>query len=335
MNILFFYICSFLTCGSAVDPGKFSNSSLTRYAFSQPHMGTMFNIVLYDNNPEHAEKAVTAAFAKIDSLNMILSDYVPESELNRLSCLSGSDEFVKTSSDLFYVLIKSKDLSEKTEGAFDVTIGPLIRLWRRAIRQQEFPEEVKIQEALSRVGSEHMILNADKSTVKLMVKGMQLDVGAIGKGYALDEAMKVLKQYGIKSALVDGGGDVLVSDPPPGEKGWKIEINRGNADTAQKYILLKNKAIATSGDTYKYIVNKDKKYSHIINPVDGMGMTNRYLVSVLADDGILADGLASALVVLGPAGFKNLKAYKDAAALIISHPSEIHYTKNFKNYLIK
>lgn len=305
-----------------------------RYVFSQPHMGTMFTIVLYDSNRQHAEKAAFAAFSKIESLNSILSDYVPESEINKVSELSGSGDFIMLSEDLYYILKESKELSEKSNGAFDITIGPLIRLWRRAFRQQEFPEDQKIKEALSRTGSKNMVMDDANRAVKLLLKGMQLDVGAIGKGYALDEAMKVLKRWGISSALIDGGGDVLVSEPPPGEKGWKIEINRGNKDVIHKQIILKNKAVATSGDTYRFIEKNGKRYSHIINPVDGMGTTNQYLVSVIAADGISADGLASALVVLGPAGFQILEPSDDTAALIISASSDLYLTNNFKKYVI-
>lgn len=306
-----------------------------RYSFTQPKMGTLFTIILYAENGTIAEGAAAAAFAKIDSLNQILSDYIPESEINRLSQRSGSDEWVPVSDDLFQVLRLSGELSNTSGNAFDISLGPLIKLWRRAVRQQKLPATVKIREAMNRTGSRNILLDEENKTVKLLLKGMELDAGAIGKGYALDEAMKVLARWGVEAALIDGGGDILTSQPPPGKLGWLIDVNMGKGDGGvSKNVLLKNMAIATSGNTFRFVEIDDEKYSHIVNPATGMGITDQYFVSVIAENGAIADGLATALSVLGPEkGSELVKKYKNAAAIISSPSSGTWYSDGFMDYL--
>ncbi len=309
------------------------NQEIQRYEFSQPKMGTEFFIKFYTSNDSLATAAASAAFARIDELNEILSDYYSESEINRLSKKSGNGEFVQISNDLFQVLSISKELCESSESAFDITIGPLTKLWRRAVRQQELPAPDKIKEAKDRVGCSYLLLDYENKAAKLLISGMQLDVGGIGKGYALDEAMKVLKSFGIKCALIDGGGDILVSNPPPGKAGWEININKGNTfDTLNTTIIIKNKSIATSGDTFRFVELDGKRYSHIIDPFTGLGNMDQYLVSVIANDGATADGLASAISILGPEkGLSLIDRYHNASLVVVSK-SQLWYSEDLKKY---
>lgn len=280
--------------------------TLQRFEFTHPQMGTLFRIVLYAGDAENASKAATAAFARIDSLNATFSDYLNDSELSRLSATAGSGESVPVSDDLWTVLTAARQLSLLSDGAFDITIGPLSRLWRRAFRRQAFPEPERIDAARRLVGFPRLSLDSSRQDVRLSLSGMRLDAGGIAKGYAVDAAMAVLLRYGIHRALIDGGGDLLAGDPPPNAPGWRIQRmeNNGKALT-----FLSNRAIATSGDTYRYLEWEGRRYSHIIDPRTGMGITESKLVTVEAPNCMTADALASAISILG----------KEAAAKLIAH----------------
>ena len=265
---------------------------LSRYAYQHPQMGTLFRLVLYAADSVQAGQAAAAAFARIDALNAKLSDYRAESELSRLGRSSDSTSaWVAVSPDMEAVLRQAQAISTRTEGAFDITIGPLSRLWRRAFRQGAFPDNLALAEARERVGCQNLQLHPDEPKVKFLRPGMRLDAGGIAKGYAVDEAMKVLQQQGITIALVDGGGDLWAGAPPPGESGWKVEVQ---GDTM---LTIANCAIATPGDAYRYLEWQGRRYSHIIDPRTGLGVSHGKQVTVLAPNCTLADALASALSV--------------------------------------
>ncbi|PYV09239.1 MAG: thiamine biosynthesis protein ApbE [Acidobacteria bacterium] len=196
---------------------------LTHFEFSEPHMGTIFRIVLFAPDEAAAQQASAAAFGRITALDDTMSDYNPQSEL-MLLCGHAAGPPVVISGDLFRVLEKSQDVAEKSGGAFDVTVGPLVQLWRRARRQHELPDPESLARALRLVGHEKLLLDPRARTAQLLKPGMQLDLGGIGKGYAADEAIVVLKRHGIARALIAAGGDVVTGSPPPGKAGWRIGI---------------------------------------------------------------------------------------------------------------
>src|SRR6266436_2033490 len=173
---------------------------LTRYVFTEPHMGTTFRIVLYAKDEATAKKAAKAAFARIAELNAIMSDYQPTSELMRLCEKSGGPP-VEVSVDLFEILKKAEEFAKLTDGAFDVSIGPVVRLWRKARRTGEMPTADAIKQSLVRVDYRKIKLDETKRTVQLLMPNMLLDLGGIGKGYAADAALAVLKQHGVHRAL--------------------------------------------------------------------------------------------------------------------------------------
>lgn len=275
-----------------------------RYEFESPHMGTLFRIVLYATGDSLAKSASDAAFKRIEELNTIMSDYLPESELNTLSRSSGSGQAIPVDPALFEVLQYSQSLSQKTNGAFDVTVGPYVNLWREMNRNSspELPDKRKIDEAGQHVGYRYIKLDEKTATVKLLQPGMKLDLGGIAKGYATDEALNILLDHGISSAFVDGGGDIRAGEAPPGKNGWSLVIPSvdNNGSTRYTELLLSNRAVATSGDLFQFVEIDGVRYSHIINPRTGMGITQQRFVTVLAPDGITADSYASALSVLGP-----------------------------------
>lgn len=292
-----------------------AGQSLKRFTYTHPQMGTRFRIVLYAQNEAIAQQASDLAFKRLDSLNQLLSDYLPNSELNILGRHSGSKTPLAVSEELWQILRQSKQLSKQSRGAFDVTIGPLSQLWRKAFRKSEFPDQAIVMAAKKRVNYRYLKPSKSDYSVRLKKVNMQLDLGGIAKGYAADEMMKSLEREGINSALIDAGGDILLSGPPPDKEGWTIRVQDG---PTTKPLLLHHCAIATSGDTYQFLRWKGKKYSHIIDPRSGYGLTHSLQITVIAPTGSLADGLASTLSVLGQKkGERWIRRFKDCSVTYV------------------
>ena len=271
-----------------------------RYEFEKGLMGSPFRLVFYANSDSLANAAAHQTFTRIEELNETLSDYRDGSEINRLSARSGSGEWKAVSDDLFSILFISKKISRRTHGSFDVTVGPVVQLWRRAVRRNSFPTETELQEAMRAVSFHYLKLRCRTKSVKLKRRNMRLDVGGIGKGFAADEAVKVLGKLGIKSVLIDAGGDVTLNDPPPGKLGWEISIDSGNSqDSTAAVIPLAKAGVATSGATYRYLEHEGIRYSHIVNPKTGVGLRFHVRTTVVAPSGTLADALATAFSVTG------------------------------------
>jgi thiamine biosynthesis lipoprotein len=292
-----------------------------RYSFSEPQMGAPWRITLYAATESAANRASKAAYARVAQLNRILSDYDAESELSRLSAAAGTGKAVPVSDDLWNVLQFSQRLSEASDGAFDITIGPLTKLWRRSRRQKEMPKADSLTAAREATGYRLLRLDVERRTAELLKPKMQLDAGGIGMGYAVDEALKVLKREGISSAMIDASGDIGTLDAPPGEPGWKIGIAPLSGDgPPSRYVWLANMALTNSGDAFQSIELDGKRYSHIVDPHTGLGLTNRSSVTVIARDCTTADSYATAVSVLDPAaGMKLIDATPGAAVLIVRH----------------
>lgn len=269
---------------------------LPRFEYDEIAMGVRARIVVYAPE-EKAVKACRTAYDRIAVLEEIMSDYRPDSEIMRL-CAKAGGPAVSVSKDLLYILSVSQKLSQKSNGAFDVTVGPLVKLWRKARKSGVIPADDEIKAAQSKVGWKKLHIDSKSSKVRLDVSGMQLDLGGIAKGYACDEAMKVLKANGICSALIEMGGDIVVSNSPPGKSGWEIEV--ANApDPAKRQMILSNAAVSSSGDTEQYVEINGKRYSHIVDPKTGLGLTERIAVTVVAQNGTTSDGLSTAISVMG------------------------------------
>lgn len=295
------------------------NAPLQEYESVEPHMGTLYRIELYATTPELADKGFKLAFARIAELDNKLSDYKPGSELNLATAAAVSNP-VRISRDLATVLEASQVLSVATGGAFDVTVGPLTRLWRAARKQGHAPTPEAIAQARIRCGFTHLHLDAAAQSLKVDVPGMQLDLGAIAKGYAADEAVLVLGDLGIHSALVAASGDLAFSDAPPGQPGWKIGID--SFDAADKpftrILMLKNAAVSTSGAEEQHLDAGGKRYSHIIDPTTGMGLETDLTVTTIARHGLQADPAATAVSVLGcDRGIAFIDRYPQLGALVL------------------
>lgn len=258
---------------------------MARFSFRRGLMGTQFNLTMYAPDSLTAQRVNAAVSARMDSLNQVMSDYMDGSEINRLSETSGQNRWVRVSPDLFSVLQKAKTIARLSNGRFDPTIGPLSLLWRRAVRRGEFPSVRARRRARRAVGYRFMQLDSMTRTVRLLRPGMRLDVGGIGQGFATDEAALVLRSQGISSFILDIGGDVLA-----GDGNWSVALD-------STVIVLRNAAVTTSGDVYRHLDYRGRRYSHIMNPRSGLGLRHFVRVTALAPDGYRADALTKVFSV--------------------------------------
>jgi thiamine biosynthesis lipoprotein len=294
-------------------------SAPTRFAFSRGAMGTEFQLVFYADEAGAAARAAEAAFTRIEALERVLSDYREESELSRLGARSDDavpTDWIPVSPELFAFLETACEVARASDGAFDVTVGPLSRLWRHAQRQGEPPAPGRVAEARRAVGHAKLELRRATGSVRLLARGMRLDPGGIGKGFALDAALAVLAEHGIERALVVGGGDVAARAAPPGRAGWSVAIAGLDSaepvhDRAAAELLLAHAALSTSGDLVRSFEHAGTRHSHVLDPRTGLAVTGRRLASVLAPSAARADAWSTALAVLGPPGLDVLAREPD------------------------
>ena len=290
-----------------------------RFQFNEPHMGTMFGLTLYAPDATAARRAAEAAFARVAELDRKLTDYDPQSELMQL-CRHPSGVPVKVSAELFDVLQRAQRISALSQGTFDVTVGPYVHLWRTARKSRILPSPEEIAAARRVVGYQKVRLDPRTSTVTLTVPGMRLDLGGIGKGYAADAALKVLRGLGIRRALVAASGDLAIGDPPPGRAGWTVAVASIVAEETApaRMLLIHNAGVSTSGDAEQFAEIGGVRYSHIVDPRTGIGLTERIQTTVIARDGTTSDALAKVVSVLGAKrGLTVVDTLPGVAALVL------------------
>lgn len=261
-------------------------------------MGVPVRIVLYSSSDNQARDAAGAAFSRIARLEDKMSDYRPRSEVRMLSLHPG--DWQPVSRDLLRVLARAQEVSRWSGGAFDVTVGPLVQLWRASRRTGRLPDPDVLSRARARTGAALLDVDTVRAMVRLWVRGMQLDLGGIAKGYILQEAMAVLRSRGVSSAMIEAGGDIVAGDAPPGQPGWSVYVAGTDTVMLRRARALTNVAVATSGGSEQFVEIEGIRYSHVIDPRTGLGVTGSHLVTVIAVDGALADAAATALSVLGP-----------------------------------
>lgn len=295
-----------------------------RFEYIRLSMGVPARIVLYAPDPRTAGEAAAAAYAVLSRLDEAMSDYRADSELMRLCDRAGGPP-TAVSDDLFAVLERAAEVSGATDGAFDVTAGPCVALWRASRRTGRLPGDGELAAARALVGWRGVVLDTDplgpRRAVRLMTPGMRLDLGGIAKGYAAERAVQALRQRGAERCMVALAGDIAVGAPPPGEDGWCIEVAGGQTpedDTAaggggswedevdgeapppRPVLRLANAAVSTSGDTEQFVVIDGRRYAHMVDPRTGLGLARRMSATVVADHGDLADALATAVCIAGP-----------------------------------
>ena len=300
------------------------DAGATRWAETRRLMGVPWTITVAGIDEAAARTAVAAAFAEVARLERVLSDYDPDSELSRLSAAAPMAGPVAVSEDLWRVLARAAEIRDATDGAFDVSVGPLTTLWRRARRSERIPPRERIDAALAAVGPAAVELDQARRTVRLPLAGTRLDAGGIGMGYAADRALEVLARHGATAAMIDASGDIVVSDPPPGSDGWRIErhpLGRGAAHGPP--LVLANAAVTTSGDARQFVEIEGRRYSHVVDPRTGLGVPGPAAATVVARDGTTADALATAASVLGhQAGPGVIGRFPGAAAMFTWQDAE-------------
>jgi len=264
-------------------------------------MDTIVSITVVSSSRDKAEKAIDEAFRELKRLEEIMNFYSEESEVSKINRNAGIRP-VKVSMDMIDIIEKAIYVSRLTEGAFDITTGPLTRVWD--FHSKTVPQPTELRKILSLINYRDIIVDKKNSTIFLRKKGMLIDLGGIAKGYGADRAMEVLKKNGINSCLVAIAGDIRVSGKKPDGSPWMIGIRnprpQKGSDDIFTSLPLTDAAISTSGDYERFFIKDGKRYHHIINPFTGYPSESTGGVSVITEEGYLSDGLATAVFILGP-----------------------------------
>jgi thiamine biosynthesis lipoprotein len=281
-------------------------------------MDTIVNISLPSSQDAHKNGVIQKAFRKMEELESLVSKYNRESEIALINRLKVDDKIL-LSDETFSVLKKAIDLSEMTQGAFDITISPLVDLWSSYKESDTIPGRDEVERARLKVGYKNIILDAN-GHLRLASEDTDIDLSGIAKGYVVDEATKILKENGVKSGLIDAGGDIYCFGAGPSKKGWRIGIRNPREASLLGTLTLSDKAVATSGDYQRFYIKKKTRYSHIIDPRSGYPVSELPMsVTVIAPDCATADGLATAISVMGPRdGLRLAEELKDIEAIIVS-----------------
>ncbi len=264
-------------------------------------MGTTFSVALYGVDRDRMEAAVEAAFAEARRLDRMLSNYRPGSEWSRLN-REAAEHPVGVSRELFDLLAACLRYSQASEGAFDITVGPLMKIWGFYRGSGRLPAREEVQAALARVGYKNIVLDAENLTVRFARPGVEIDPGGIGKGYAVDRMVTVLKEHGITSALMSASGSSIyaLGAPPAESRGWEVRIRHPRDETQTvETLYLKNESLSTSGSYEKFFVAEGKTYSHIMDPRTGYPATGMLSVSVVAPKTIDSEAWTKPFFVLG------------------------------------
>ncbi len=336
---LLFALCSLLFALTfSCSPGKDK-----LYKEIRTSMYTVVEITVSSDSEEKAKTAVDRAFNELDRLAKLLNFYSEESEVSMINRNAG-ERPVKVSPETLEIIDKALYASENTEGAFDITVGPVVRLWD--FKNKVLPDKKTIKERLKLVGYRNIIMDKEKSTVFLKKKGIQIDPGGIIKGYAADKAVEVLKKNGIKSGIVAVAGDIKVFGKRPDGGLWNVGIQNprphppipplarggnGGVDEIIAAIGLSDAGISTSGDYQKFFIKDGKRYHHLLNPKTGYPVYDCQSVTVITKDAVFTDAFATGIFILGPE--KGLDVMKKLGfdGVIVDKDGKIHATEGIKN----
>ena len=297
-------------------------AELERHEYSADAMGGAFSVTLYSASRVNADAAAAAAFTELHRLDQMLSNYRPESEWSRVNDAAARHP-VEISQELLDLLSECLQYSRRSGGAFDITVGPLVKAWGFYDGLGRFADGDAVQEALTNVGSAHIQLDLVNRTVRFARAGMELDPGGIGKGYAVDCMAGVLKRHGIGRALVSAAGSSIYAlGNPPGQKGWPVTLlDPMMTDRHAEKFMIKDESLSTSGRTRKSFRFNGQVYSHILDPRTGYPVQGVLLVAVTAPRALDSEAWTKACFVNGrrwsaqhiPPGFRVFFCEEDAA----------------------
>ena len=288
--------------GAAATARPAAKTDTLRLESSVVAMGSAYSVVVYGEDRTRMEEAVDAAFAEVQRLDQMLSNYKPESELSEINRNAGEHP-VAVTQEMFDLLAACVEYSRESEGAFDITVGPLMKVWGFYRGTGRLPHRAEILGAMERVGYRNIVLDSTQRTVRFAKQGAELDPGGIGKGYAVDRMVGVLKQYGIQTALVSASGSSIYGlGAPPGETGWKLEIrDPKNEMKSVAEVYLKDESMSTSGNYEKFFRAEGRIYSHIMDPRTGWPAQGVLSVSAITPRTIDSEAWTKPLFVNGRA----------------------------------
>ena len=304
-------------------------------------MGTFGRVVVIAADKKTGRKCIKAAFEKIQLVNELMSKYKPTSQISKVNA-KAFDEPVVVDELVFDLLKKSIEYSKKTYGVFDITVAPLIDLWKEAEDANLLPSDEALAAAKAKVGFDKLRLNARHRSVKFTVRGMKLDLGAIAKGYAIDLAVEAAKKHSALGVMIDIGGDIrCFGETPQGKKYWVIGLQNpaalgDNGKSIIDKLKIFNDSVATSGNYRRFVTIDGIRYSHIINPVTTAGADELSSVTVIAPKAVDADALATAISVLGlTRGLELIENTSGTEAILIPNrpQAEIITTSGAEKYI--
>jgi FAD:protein FMN transferase len=281
-------------------------------------MGSLFEVILRGEDRTQLEAAACEALDEVERLERQLSHYLPASDLCDLH-RRAAHEAVRVEPDLFRLLQRAAALSQATDGAFDITAGPLVRCWGFLAKQGRVPAPEEIETALNRVGMRHVDLDEEAQTVRFRQPGIELHLGAIGKGYAVERAARLLRDREVRGALVHGGNSSIAAvGMGPGEQPWHVGLRHPEiADERLAAIALEDCALSTSGSTGDYFEAGGRRYSHLIDPRTGWPAEGLLSVSVVAPSATDSDALSTAFFIMGAQAAEACCARQPGVAAIV------------------
>lgn len=292
--------------------------SLVRYQASHQAMGTVFTVVAYGSNSTYLEEVTDQVFQEIDRLDDQMSNYKPDSELSSIN-RDAPRQAVIVEPELFKLIQKSFQYSHETNGDFDITVGPLMKAWGFFRGRGRMPSQAELAQVLRRIGYQHVKLDAATRTVRFEEPGIEIDLGAIAKGYAVDKAVEILRADGVKDALISSGtSSIYALGSPPDEGGWKISVRNPLDKTRVACSLsLQNLSLSVSGDYEKFFKLGGKIYAHIMDPHTGMPAENMLSTAVISPSATDSDALSTSFFVEGPGPTRDyLKRHPNLAAIL-------------------
>lgn len=308
--------------------------SENKYSRNYYYLGTINEITIFGTNKGKSEKILNHCDDILKDIENKMSDSLPNSEVSKINSNAGND-FVKVSSDTFYIIKEAISYSNISNGYFDITIGPLSDLWGIGTENSKIPSREEIDENLNLVNYKNIVLDESNTSVKLKTKNMKIDLGAIAKGYAADVIADYLKSNNVKSAIINLGGNIYTLGTKNNKEGFTVGIQdptmpRGNSIGS---IITSNKSIVTSGIYERYIKDKNKIYHHILNPSSGYPFENELSsVTIISDKSINCDSLSTSAFGLGlDKGLKLIESQKNTDAIFITKNKEIYLTSQIKN----